>query len=370
MKIKIYENSKFGFLKGEEGKDYVISGNPNDTEFTEVVYVDPEKEASERMTNWIALLLGHKKREKIGTLPTEVPAGVLFEGRVDSEYVIPQSTTLSGDSSFTVLKTSDEVIDELNKVLTSQNNADSDSISLYDIEILRRYVREQYNELLDRFTKDMKSKFSRMIKSDSGKKLLDFHVYYFNSEKQFVFCYTIDDCFKRKERIYLIINDNKLQYGPNENYHVRLLSQAIGDSPLGYLDDFMKFDDYFISEKRIRATNCNFDILVDAADVTFGCFPNGYDMCLKNFIFKVPYNNTQQYYKQFYFQDFKTIVNSHAEDLFKNILVKIDDCPFWVRKALDEIGRENLHNFDPTQKESQKKLLLRKKTSKIPNIFG
>lgn len=267
------------------------------------------------------------------------------------------------------IETNKAVLEELKKVLSVQNNVDNNSISLYSIEILRKYVMKQYEELLDRFRKDMKSKILRML-SSNGSKLLDFNSYYDYENKKFRFFYE-EKPFYYSENSYtrsidFFIKDNELYFDHNL-CNAQGILLAVGNSPLNYLSEFMKFENFNLSRNRIESTNCDFDVFVWPDNVSFGCYRDSRD---DDFEFYLPFNNLP--YDRFKFNStgVMNIVNSNKEILFRNIFVKIDDCPMWVAKVLNEIGRDNLNDCEQVIKRNEQKILRRKKVSDFFNMFG
>lgn len=232
------------------------------------------------------------------------------------------------------LTSSTQVLEEVKRILASEKNKDNDCISLYDVAMLFRKAKSDYDKIRDNYTDRCEDLLASKF-NDSRIVIYSFD--YENNELRIGFNY-INENF---DKINFSKKNGDLYISKSESFYDKEVF-AILDSELSKLyDELLKYS-AFMSEYNFRFKAVNSNFLVDISRW-------GVSICAKSL------NNPQaidfELSSLSTFDDYDYQCNSiivmnalkgKEDEIFKRIFVKISDCPNWCQAALYEMRQNQL----------------------------
>ena len=243
-----------------------------------------------------------------------------------------------------------EILDELKNVLIDEKIKDTHSISIYDISNVISNINKKYYETIS----DYEIILNNIVSSfDSSSNLTFCSFNHINNELSISF----------NEQLIIISKKEKLYIVKSELENDKEFLDALGDALTQFYNEMVKYSSYRSeSSLRISPINSRFFINIGSfgVDVFTKCSNENDDFNLLS-------NNNKEYK---YSGNFNIIdcIKGNEDEFFKNIFVKIDDCPTWIQNILYTIRQEQLMNEQKIEDEKiykdikkQKRLNLKKK---------
>lgn len=249
------------------------------------------------------------------------------------------TTNVYEDSKFTTYKpitSRAKILEEEKRVLVAPKNKDSNCISLYDISLLLRKFRSEYDAITKRYNLSdiVKLKFNDwsdvvVYDFDYENEILKIGFKMYNSEDYAEICFA-----KQNGDLYIVKSKS---CWTNEVFEV--LSSKLYDM----YDELLKHADYKDNRKSkycIKAVNSNFCVNISHYGV--GIFVKSFtNRFMNEFKLFAP-----SYSMDYTFECNSSIVheafNDKEDEIFKRIFVKISDCPEWSQAMLYEIRQNQL----------------------------
>lgn len=248
-----------------------------------------------------------------------------------------------------------EILEEEKRVLVAQKNKDNDCISLYDISLLLRKLRREYDAVTKRY--DLSDIVELRFNDWSSVVIYDFD--YKNKILKIGFkrfrSGDYDDIWFKKQNGDLHVVKSKSSW-TNEVFEV--LSSKLSDM----YDELLKYEDYKDDTKSkycVKAVNSNFG--VDISHYGVGIFVKSFTNQFMN-EFKL---FSPSYSMDYTFECNSNIVNEafdgKEDEIFKRIFVKISDCPEWSQAMLYETRQNQLAEEQKIEDELKYKEMRKQK---------
>ena len=232
------------------------------------------------------------------------------------------------------------ILEEIKHILKYEDNKDESVISLYDLSILVR--KENFN-------------FNRMAIINTNKEITDrcnnirTIVNGFNYDTEELMLTLIYDehykvnCTKENGKLNIKVLNNKKQFG-FLNFHKKEISDIY--------DEFMKYKNY-MTERTLgcKSTNSSFLVNITSEEVSIFTKKNIDDDQFKFFLSSR--NSDIKYVCITDSEHIKILITDIENKIFKNIYVKIENCPMWIQEKLNEINQRKL--TDTKMKKKTKK---------------
>ena len=242
-----------------------------------------------------------------------------------------------------------EILNELKTVLNSEKNKDNHCISLYDVAHL---IKEKTNELernKDYFKRIFDSSLENKYDLDSFCCIHDFD---YNKMEMFIsfFIYDVryDIIFtKIGETLYI----KKGEFFLNDNVFA-----VLKDNLSKLYDKFIEYGQFSNqSNHRIKPVNSNLLVSVSCFGVSIFKRKNrNYYTKDNDFKLEAPIYSKQYRYEC----NYSTVINAingKEDEFFKQIFIKIEDCPEWMRTKIYEIRKNQLIEEQKIEEETKKK---------------
>ena len=160
------------------------------------------------------------------------------------------------------LSSSEEIVEELKRVLNSEKIKDTDCISLYDVLIL---VKNKYNHY-KAIVKEYENKIAERTNSGYGYS----RIYISN------FKYRHNELAISKgvfgNRTYFSKNNGDLFITKDESYSGKKMMALFGDILSKAYDDLEIYRDFYMQEKNnVKSVNSGFEVNISSSDVTLFC---------------------------------------------------------------------------------------------------
>ena len=254
------------------------------------------------------------------------------------------------------------ILDEVKTVLTSPKIKDENVISLYDILRLFRKVRTDFDNIDDSYQDKLSYIMNRTF-NDVG--IIVYGYDYRKSHLRIGFRYVYD-----YDKIVFTKKNDDLIIVESESLHANDVLAAAGNELSMLYDLYEGYRDFNEQYNYgFNAVNSNFLINISSDDI--GIFVRngetyGKDFALTAYCYKM-YDN-RKYGYECNSNNVLNLIRGHEDDLFKNIYVKISDCPLWSQKNLYEVRQNQLYNdqiledkIKYREMKQQKRLALKRK---------
>ena len=215
------------------------------------------------------------------------------------------------------------ILEEIKHILKYENNNDENTISLYHLSILIR--KENFN-------------FNRMAIINTNKEITDrcnnirTIVNGFNYDTEELMLTLIYDqhykinCTKEDGKLKIKVLNTKKQFS-FLNYHKKEISDIY--------DEFMKYKDYMIQRTLgCKSTNSSFLVNITNEEVSIFTKTNIDDEKVK-FLLSAK-NSNIKYLCITDSEHIKILITDVENKIFKNIYVKIENCPEWIQEKIAE----------------------------------
>lgn len=278
-------------------------------------------------------------------------------------------TDLYKESKFSYYKpitSKTEILEEVKKVLLNSKNKDNDCISLYDVLILLKKLKNEYDSVEKRYKNKLNYVVSHEIDDES---LIAFHS--LDSEKKIMHISFKKDEISNWADIYFAKQNGDLYVVKSESRCTDEVFSAVCSTLSEMYDELLKYadyKDYKYIKNYIRPVNSNFGVKISHSGV-----------CLSVENFTNKYVNELELFAPSYTSCYKlecnsTIVNEvlrgKESEIFKRIYVKISDCPLWCQSMLYEIRQNELAQEQKIEDELRyKKMKKEKRLTLIKKIF-
>lgn len=230
----------------------------------------------------------------------------------------------------------DETIKELDRVILEGKNKDEDAISLYDVAHLVKDINNEYEDTKNNYEDKLNSTLRDSINSDS---IIAIHDIDFK-EKKIKLSFR-EYSFMDFEEITFSLEDDDIRILNTDSHNASLVFPSISKTLKDMYDDleaFSNFKDYQNSSINKEAINTDFNIDISHYGVS---------------LYKKDFNDKKyvEFSSPSYSDKYKLNANSgklnkafdgFEDDIFKNVYIKIDDCPKWSRAMLKEIREDEL----------------------------
>lgn len=230
------------------------------------------------------------------------------------------------------------VLEEIKHILKHEYNQNENEISLYDLSILIR--KENFN-------------FNKMAIINTNKEITDrcntirTIVNGFNYDTEELMLTLIYDehykinCTKKDGKLNIKVLNTKKQFG-FLNYHKKEISDIY--------DEFMKYKDYMTQRTLgCKSTNSSFLVNITNEEVSIFTKTKIEDEEIK---FLLSAQNSNIKYKCVTdCENIKLLISDLENKIFKNIYIKIENCPEWIQTKIAETKQLEL-----TKKKIKKKI--------------
>ncbi len=256
------------------------------------------------------------------------------------------------------ITSSSEILEEVKRILVSENNKDNDCISLYDISKLLKNMDYRYKSMKKSYDSSMEYTLNSHY---SKPKFVLYDFDYETDELRIGFGLWDYDMIRFSKR-----NDD-LYITKSETSRAKDVLAIIGDKLSKAYDEFIKHKDYMTQHNYgFKAINSNFlvDFSHHGVSISVKSLDNQF---MNDFQLSSPsYDNKYQYdcNSSIVVSAFK----GKEAEILKRIFVKIEDCPKWAQQSLYEIRQNQLaekqriedeRNYQEMKK--QKRLELKRK---------
>ena len=231
-----------------------------------------------------------------------------------------------------------EILEEVKKVLLLPKNKDNDCVSLYDVLIILRKLNDKYNNIV----KEYKYRLDYMVSSKiDGDSLVCFHSINFKKK-------IINISFKKNKNsnwddMYFAKQNEDLYVEKSESSYTYEVFSALCSTLSEMYDELLKYDDYKDSKYTkydIKPVNSNFSIKIDYCGVCLFVKDSSNKYVNELELFAPSYKSG--YELKCNSSIVNEVFNGKESEIFKNIFIKISDCPEWSRDMLCKIRQEQL----------------------------
>ena len=247
------------------------------------------------------------------------------------------------------------ILEEIKKILTSKDNNDYNCISLYDVAILLRKLRTEYDNMEKQFNNTLDYYMEKNFSEDSFIILYDFDFENKLLHIGFQIHFDINDLNKECMDIYFAKRNGDLYIAKtqNESYPDKLFIDDVFNvlsSKLSIMyDEFLTYADYkdYKNSKNINPISSLFDVYIgdDAINIHF-----------KNDLYLIALSCSNKYNIKCNSNIVIESIKGKENEIFKRIFVNISDCPIWCQKQLLEIRKKQLELKQKQLELKQKQL--------------
>lgn len=230
----------------------------------------------------------------------------------------------------------DDVIKELDRVILEGKNKDEDTISLYDVAHLVKDINNEYEDTKNNYEDKLNSTLRDSLNSDS---IIAVHDIDFK-EKKIKLSFR-EYSFMDFEEITFSLEDDDIRILNTDSHNASLVFPSISKTLKDMYDDleaFSNFKDYQNSSINKEAINTDFNVDISQYGVS---------------LYKIDFNDKKyvELSSPSYSDKYKLNANSgklnkafdgFEDEIFKNIYIKIEDCPKWSQAMLKEQRQEEL----------------------------
>ena len=240
-----------------------------------------------------------------------------------------------------------EILEEVKRLLTSEKSTDPELISLYDVAVLLKVFRSEYDNAKNRAERKVKDAASYRFGDGAGifshtfdydKKLLKIRFRRYKSSD-------FGDIVFGKDNGDLYVVSATSVY-PNE------VMSELGSEISELYDTLLSFEKYRNDKEanyNIRTANTSFEASVSH----FGAGIYEYDRFENKFkLFSPSYDN--EFHIECNSGMIQDAFKNNEDELFKRIYVPISECPTWCQDALRERRKQQLIEED---KKAQEEML-------------
>lgn len=231
-----------------------------------------------------------------------------------------------------------EILEEVKRVLLTEETKDSDCISLYDVLILLKKLNNEYNNTKKRY----ENKCNYILKDEIDKNSL-LIIHDLDYEKKLLHISFNKYCSSDWKDMYFSKQNGDLYVVKSESLWTDEVFSALSSSLSEMYDELLKYNDYkdykYVKNDR-KPINSNFSVEISN---------HGICVFVKNFENK--YMSELELFAPSYKDGYELKCNSSIvneafkgkeTEIFKRIFVKISDCPEWSQAMLYEIRQNQL----------------------------
>lgn len=230
----------------------------------------------------------------------------------------------------------DDVIKELDRVILEGKNKDEDAISLYSVAHLVKDINNEYEDTKNNYEDKLNSTVRESLNSDS---IIAVHDIDFK-EKKIKLSFR-EYSFMDFEEITFSLEEDDIRVLNTDGHNASLVFTSISNTLKDMYDDleaFSNFKDYQNSSINKEAINTDFNVDISQYGVS---------------LYKIDFNDKKyvEFSSPSYSDKYKLNANSgklnkafdgFEDDIFKNIYIKIEDCPKWSQAMLKEKRQDEL----------------------------
>ncbi len=254
------------------------------------------------------------------------------------------------------LTSSLEILEEIKKILAEPEidynncniipiNINENYISIYDVYELIYKTKKNY----DTMKRNYENKIELSVKNNFGDDAkiilygfstskggidIDFKRYSFSEDNNIIFS-------KLNEDVYI-------KYSETSIYQFELL-KALGNIILTAYDDFLKFE-AFNNETKYNINAINTNLLVDISKD--GVSIDNSEGFNASFKLKLASSDNEFDYTC-NSSNVLNVISGHEQEIFRKILIKISDCPNWMKDELYKIRKQEIENFKKEKLKSE-----------------
>lgn len=232
------------------------------------------------------------------------------------------------------LTSKEDVLNEIEDILNSDINTDSNCISLYDVLLLIRKTNYNIDQLKEGYEQQLNYNFhytERYIKI--GVDEFDF----VKDELKITFGFDS----KYGSNLIFSKEDNDL-FIKETNYNT-MAHKIFSNLRDILLELYNKFENYrpFYEEKKCNLRPVNSNFFIDIGRHGIKIKDNNNNFFGEHFTITA-YPFTNDYNNQINSHNILNVIAGHEDEIFKRIFVKISDCPKWSQPILYEIRQNQL----------------------------
>lgn len=248
---------------------------------------------------------------------------------------------------FAPLVNSQRTKEEINSLLQSEPNLDSECISLSDVIAVYKDYSQKYHS--------KETKYSAMLKDIVKEKISDnssIVLYGFDSKNKYVSVgfkrfWKYDDnyetiCFKKKNDVLYLVKSESCWDSKVFQHCNQLLS--------GIYDFYLENDEYHNKCYDLKAVNTSLDVRICGSLVRIGNFRMGMSKGYRDRDWNIDCNNGEV----------MALMNNNSDKIAKSIFVRIEDCPKIFQPTLKEFREKQLKSLVDKEGEKKKKTILEK----------
>ena len=241
------------------------------------------------------------------------------------------------------ITSSAEILKEIKTVLSQDKNVDSSCVSLFVVSNLLNLEEKKYKDVI----KNYEVRIKELLSAHNTKSELIIYDFDYDKEELRI------GYGKYYDKICFMKKDGDLYITKSESFYADDVLAIAGSELSNLYDEFLKFKKYKEeSNYGFKAVNSNF--LVNVSQYGVGILaknPNNY------------FSNDFELQSYSYIDKIKCSCNStavlsaltgHEKEILKRIYVNINDCPLWMRTALQEVRNEQLSNDRRIEEENKR----------------
>ena len=256
-----------------------------------------------------------------------------------------------------------EILEEVKNVLITQKNKDNNCISLYDVAVLLKKFRYEYDSIKKRYENYFEDIVQATFNDNSS-----VIIYNFDYENKFLRIGFRKLRNSNFDEICFAKQNGDLYVAKSESCWSKEVFEILSSKLSEMYDELLKYTDYKDSKKSkydTKSVNSNF--CVDMSHYGAGIF-------VKNF--ENEYTNEFKLFAPSYDNDYSFECNSSIvneaikgkeDELFKRIFVKISDCPEWSQVMLYEIRQNQLAEEQRIEDEKKYQEMKKQKRLELRN---
>ena len=244
-----------------------------------------------------------------------------------------------------------EILEEVKKLLTSPKIKDDTCISLSDVADLLSHQAHDYTRIIENYSRYLNEVIKSKFMNSSTIYICNFD--YNKKELTIRFCYCRGDDTKK---IVFRKNDEDLEVDvtKSDTYWTKEILATIGSDLSELYDELVSFLDYKKGiNLKIRPVNSNF--LVDITSYGIDIYTPSTNNEYMDY-FELTFNS---HYNQYSYDSTSMIImntlQEHETEIFKNIFVKIEDCPKWCQEMLYDIRQKQLEEEQRMEEEKKQR---------------
>ena len=224
-----------------------------------------------------------------------------------------------------------EILEEVKKVLLSQENKDNNCISLYDVFIVLENFSDEYHRRKKEYENSLDYAVKNKIDYHSSVRLSNINFRKKTIEIAFSYYRHFDNIYFTKQNGDLYITKSESAF-TNEVFSAlsSILSEMYDELSTKYVD----YQDYKYDKENIKPVNSNFNINIDCYGIEIT------DKYSKELLVANSYKGN--YELKCNSSIVNEAFNGKESEILKKIFVKISDCPEWSQAMLYEMRQKQL----------------------------